>query len=230
MAKRPVFSAYRDRVGVQEKLVDFKWHSGFAVSQKQKSIQSLHVEARVYGYEDLLEISSKSENELGVALSAFNLLITTQKYKRSFSVESAFQGSKVFERGGPYTDLFCVDSLSAKRDIRIKESGNLIKFKFFGTEFPNEPRTFFYDWLYIKALVQNTDLCAQIREFDGFTDIEFNPEKSINCQAHSVALYLSLKYNGVLERALSSPSEFLTLTKNHYANQTRNVAVQNHMF
>ncbi|HAS6761831.1 TPA: hypothetical protein GRI81_02780 [Vibrio parahaemolyticus] len=230
MAKRPVFSAYKDEVGVQEKLVEFKWYSGFAVSQKQKSIQSLHAEARVYGFEDLLEISSKSENELGVALSAFNLLITTKKHKRSFSVESAFQGSKVFERGGPYTDLFCVDSLSAKRDIRIKESGNLIKFQFFGTEFPNEPRTFFYDWLYINALVQNADLCTQIREFDGFTDIEFNPEKSINCQAHSIALYLSLKHNGVLERALSSPKEFLTLTKNHYENQTRNVTVQKHMF
>ncbi|TOQ17962.1 DarT1-associated NADAR antitoxin family protein, partial [Vibrio parahaemolyticus] len=82
----------------------------------QKSIQSLHQEAKVYGYNDLLEISSKSEVELGVSLSAFNLKITTKKHQRSFSVESAFQGSKVFERGGPYTDLFLADSLSAKRD------------------------------------------------------------------------------------------------------------------
>ncbi|MCG9237513.1 hypothetical protein L1D30_04655 [Vibrio harveyi] len=230
MAKRPVFAPYRDKVGVEEKLIDFKWYSGFAVSQKQKSIQSLHKEAQVFGYHDLLEISSKSEDELGVSMSAFNLTITTKKHNRSFSVESAFQGSKVFERGGPYTDLFMVDSLTAKRDIRIKESGNLISFKFFNLSFPNEPRTFFYDWLYINALVQNTDICNSIRDYDGFTDIEFNPEKSINCQAHAVALYRSLVHNGVLQQALSSPSEFLALTSEHYERQKRNVTIQKHMF
>ncbi|ELX4199286.1 hypothetical protein ACOIWI_003404 [Vibrio vulnificus] len=230
MAKRPVFAPYRDKVGVEEKLIDFKWYSGFAVSQKQKSIQSLHKEAQVFGYHDLLEISSKSEDELGVSMSAFNLTITTKKHNRSFSVESAFQGSKVFEKGGPYTDLFMVDSLTAKRDIRIKESGNLISFKFFNQSFPNEPRTFFYDWLYINALVQNTDICNSIRDYDGFTDIEFNPEKSINCQAHAVALYRSLVHNGVLQQALSSPSEFLALTSEHYERQKRNVTIQKHMF
>ncbi|ELB2883200.1 hypothetical protein QNE71_001835 [Vibrio alginolyticus] len=230
MAKRPVFSACKDQVGVKERLIDFKWFSGFAVSQKQKSIESLHAEARVFGYRNLLEISSKSLSEVGVALSAFNLLITTKRFNRSFSVESAFQGSKVFERGGPYTDLFFVDSLTAKRDIRIKDSGNLVKFYFFGSEFPNKPRTFFYDWLYINALKQNRELCDQIEEFDGFTDIEFNPEKSINCQAHSVALYLSLKHNGCLEQALSSPEDFLSLTEKHYDQQSRNVTIQKHMF
>ncbi|PSV21769.1 hypothetical protein C0W44_06040 [Photobacterium leiognathi subsp. mandapamensis] len=230
MAKRPVFSPNLSKVGVEEKLIDFKWYSGFAVSQKQKSIQSLHKEAQVFGYHDLLEISSKSEDELGVSMSAFNLTITTKKYNRSFSVESAFQGSKVFERGGPYTDLFMVDSLTAKRDIRIKDSGNLTGFKFFNQNFPNEPRTFFYDWLYINALVQNVDICNSIRDYDGFTDIEFNPEKSINCQAHAVALYRSLVHNGVLQQALSSSSEFLVLTAEHYERQKRNVMIQKHMF
>ncbi|HDM8204656.1 TPA: hypothetical protein P0E29_005206 [Vibrio harveyi] len=230
MAKRPVFSPCLHKVGVEEKLIDFKWHSGFAVSQKQKSIQSLHQEAKVYGYNDLLEISSKSEVELGVSLSAFNLKITTKKHQRSFSVESAFQGSKVFERGGPYTDLFLADSLSAKRDVRIKESGNVIGFRFFSKDFPNKPRTFFYDWLYINALVQNRDLCEQLVDFDGFTDIEFNPEKSINCQAHAVALYRSFIHNGVLQEALSSPQMFLDLTKEHYDLQSRNITIQKHMF
>ncbi len=34
-----------------------------------------------------------------------------------------------------------------------------------------QPRRCFYDWLYITALHE----CA------GFTDINFNPERSINC-------------------------------------------------
>ncbi len=230
MAKRPVFSPRKDRVGVEEKLIDFKWHSGFAVSQKQKSIQSLHEEAKVFGYINLLEISSKSESSLGVGLSAFNLKITTKKHNRTFSVESAFQGSKVFENGGPFKDLLCADSLTAKRDIRLKESGNLINFKFFNQDFPNQPRTFFYDWLYINALIQNPDLFSLLDSYEGFSDIEFNPEKSINCQAHSVALYLSLKLNDVLNVALESPESFLSLTHEHYQSQSRNVSIQKKMF
>lgn len=230
MAKRPIFSPCHNSVGVKEELVEFKWHSGFALSQKQKSIQSFHQEAKVLGYNHLLEISTKSEQDTGVALSAFNLKITTKKYKRSFSVESAFQGSKVFDNGGPYTDLFLKNSMSAKRDIRIKSSGNIIGFKFYGKDFPSEPETFFYDWIYINALVQNEDLCALVSDFDGFTDIEFNPKKSINCQAHAVALYKSLKHSSVLTKALSSPEDFLKLTEEHYNHQSRHVVVQKKMF
>ena len=34
--------------------------------------------------------------------------------------------------------------------------------------------------------------------YDAFTDIEFNHNKSINCQAYSVALYQALKSRGGL--------------------------------
>ena len=97
MAIRPVFIPITDSdVGVTEKYVDFKWSPGMAAVQKQKSIRSLHEAAINLGVTSLLEISSKSENELGVKLSAFNLNIITKKNKQVFSVESAFQGSKIF--------------------------------------------------------------------------------------------------------------------------------------
>lgn len=230
MAKRPIFTPILDRVGVEEKLIDFQWFSGFSASQKKKSIVSMHSEATSLGYKDLLEISSKSEDSLGVALSAFNLCITTKKYQQSFSVECAFQSSKVFERGGPYSDLLKSDSLSAKKDIRLKESGNLLNFRFFNKNFPIEPRTFFYDWIYINALVQNVSLSEQICKYFAFTDIEFNPEKSINCQAHSVALYISLKNNNVLKEALESPNRFLFFTEKHYEQQLRKISVQRNIF
>lgn len=230
MAKRPVFSPKLDVVGVSERLIDFHWFSGFSVTQKKKSIESLHQAAKEYGYSDLLEISSKSEEAVGVALSAFNLLITTKKHKKTFSVECAFQSSKVFENGGPYVDLLLTDSLSAKKDTRLQCSGNLIGFNFFNKQFPIEPRTFFYDWVYINALIKNETLESQLTEYSAFTDIEFNPEKSINCQAHSVALYLSLKYNKVLSKAMKSPENFMDITKIHYENQSRNINIQQKMF
>ncbi|BCL69837.1 hypothetical protein TUMSATVNIG1_17920 [Vibrio nigripulchritudo] len=227
MATRPIFIPETDDVcGAKEKLVDFKWFSGFAKSQKQKSIVELHSTARTLGFEKVLEVSSKSEDELGICLSAFNLTITTPRNNNRFTVETAFQGSKVFAKGGPYKDLFGMDSLAAKKDIRLKESGNLIAFEFYDKKFPLEPKTFFYDWLYINALVQNKELADSVVKYDCFTDIEFNPQKSINCQAHAVALYVSLHKHNQLETALSSPSDFLSILSNHYNKQKRNVGAQ----
>ncbi|MGI2152236.1 DarT1-associated NADAR antitoxin family protein [Shewanella oncorhynchi] len=230
MAIRPIFIPIFERVGVLEKPVEFKWHAGMAPSQKKKSIIELHLRAADLGVSHILEISSKSEVSLGINLSAFNLTITTQKYARSLTVETAFQGSKVFEKGGPFRDLFGLDSYLAKKDIRLKESGNLKKFKFFSFTFPLIPRTYFYDWLYINALMQHENLRDELSEYKAFSDIEFNPKKSINCQAHAVALYLSLKGNNLLKQALESPDAFLDVCREHYENQSRNVGVQASIF
>jgi hypothetical protein len=227
MAIRPIFVPRTDgNIGVLEKAIDFKWHPGMAKSQKQKSVAELHSSAKLLGLNNILEISSKSMDELGILLSAFNLSFVTKKHNQKITVESAFQGSKVFKRGGPYKDLYLADSRTSKKDIRIKDSGQLIGFNFFNTEFPLIPRTYFYDWLYIKALVSNQDLVERLCNFDGFSDIEFNPKKSINCQAHAAALYISLYKSNALTEALSSPDMFLRVTRKHYDNQTRVIQVQ----
>ena len=191
MARRPVFVPKKDKIGVEILEVDFVWSSGYAVVQKQKSIDSLHSNLSKFGPRNPLEISSKSREDLGVKLSAFNLSTTTQIKQRPFSVEVAFQSSKIFEGGGPYLDLLEVDSRSAKKDQRIRNSGRLTGFVFLGRQFPITPPTFFYDWLYINTLLKNEELLPQVVKRDSFTDIEFNPEKSINCQAYSVALLVS---------------------------------------
>ena len=226
MASRPIFLAREDSVGAVERLVEFDWHPGMAITQKQKSIRSLHQAASAIGVSPLLEISSKSEIEAGVKLSAFNLLIRTKTTRRSFTLETAFQGSKVFERGGPFRDLLGLDSRAAKKDIRLTESGNLIGFEFFGRHFPLTPRTFFYDWLYVNALVQNIELAREATIYKGFTDIEFNPSKSLNCQARSAAIFVSLIANNCLDLALESPESFLNVTKNYYNNRATGDYVQ----
>src|SRR5688500_14858367 len=107
MAKRPIFVPLHDgKRYVLERYVDFEWHAGIAKSQKQKSIRALHeVALRDYGVQNPLEVSSQSEDPLGVALSSFNLQFQTKR-GRTLTVEAAFQGSKVFEFGGPYVDIF----------------------------------------------------------------------------------------------------------------------------
>jgi hypothetical protein len=209
MAKRPVYIPTSNGPSMVEVLqVDFTWHPGMSKTQKQRSIRSLHEAANKRGVNKILEISSKSEEELGVRLSAFNLRIKRQDGSRP-SVESLFQGSKVFSEGGPFTDMYLMDSRDAKKDERLKLCGKLVAFRYDSRDWPLFPRTAFYDWLYISALQQNSNLSMQLMEYDGFTDIEFNPEKSLNCQAASAALYKSLVNRRLIEAALSSPEEFI---------------------
>lgn len=222
MAVRPVFlpKASGDFLVLAEK-TSFTWFAGMAVSQKQKSIESLHQAAKhQFGVSRLLEISSKSKDELGVALSAFNLMITTKKRARVFSVECAFQSSKVFANDVQYLDLLDVTSREAKKDLRIKESGGIKKFRFYGEEWPINPVTAFYDWLYVNALNNEPDYHSALDLYDAFTDIEFNPDKSINCQAYSVALFCSLRRRGLLDFATQSKDNFLSLYRDYRISNT----------
>jgi len=222
MAQRPVFiPEHSGYPFVKTVDIEFKWSPGMAKSQAQKSIRSLHEAAAKVGLPRLLEISSKAEDSLGATLSAFNLNITSNNKK--MSVECAFQGSKVFEYGGPYIDLYRASSLDAKRDDRIRTSGNIIAFDFMGLQFPTVPITLFYDWLYITALHQNRKLSEQILEYDGFTDIAFNPQKSWNCQARSAALYLALHATGKLEQVVADSACYLSLATEKQKSHTGGV-------
>ena len=195
MANRPFFipNDNKDEL-VKTELVDFKWFSGFAKVQKQKSISSFHENiSKQFKYNKILEISTKSKDKLGVKLSAFNLKINFKD--KEYFLESLFQGSKVFSNEGPYEDIYKKESIDAKKDERIKRS-DLKEFSFFGEKFTLEFD--FYSWLYFLALKQNKKLTGEILHYQAFTDIEFNPEKSLNCQAYSAALYLSMIKNKIL--------------------------------
>lgn len=213
MAVRPVFTSTSEgpafvRVDHQE----FAWHAGMAKSRKQMSIRSLHEAInRTHPTARILEVSSSAEIPLGESLSAFNLSFSTRNQAREIAVECAFQGAKVFEQGGPYTDLMSARPIDAKRDPRLKNSGRLLGFRFSGQDWGLEPLTAFYDWVYINALHRRKDLAEAVMSYDTFTDIAFNPEKSVNCQAGAVALYVSLTRRDMLEQALASRREYLSI-------------------
>lgn len=229
MAERPIFIPEAEGPAlVRTKYVEFQWFPGMAASQKQKSVDSLHASAlKLTGISKVLEVSSKSREDLGVALSAFNLSFTTLKHNRTFSVECAYQGSKMFEDGGPYIDMFGMTSREAKKDERLRSSGRLTGFRFFGTDWGLDPQTAFYDWLYINALKKQASVIEQLLSYSAFTDIEFNPERSINCQAYSVALFISLHQRCLLEEAMSSKDAFLrTVGKAAISNARQDETVQ----
>ncbi|MGI2035136.1 DarT1-associated NADAR antitoxin family protein [Rhizobium panacihumi] len=212
MAERPIFVPTTEADGYVKRVdLEIPWAGGFAEVQKKKNIRSLHDAAKREGYFPLLEVSSKSDEIAGRHLSAFHLRVSLGE--RDMPLENAFQGSKVFEQGGPYNDLFEVDPREAKRDPRLRSSGALKGFAFDGFMFPLKPTTVFYDWLYLNAIFPHRQWLKNRVDgetrYDGFSDIEFNPSKSINCQAKSCALFVSLMRENKLDTYLETPSKFI---------------------
>ena len=183
MAKRPAFFVNHGKV-ISE-MYSFEWYSGFAVSQKQKSIKSLHNAIRKADVNAKpLEISTKSLENIGIKLSAFNLQID------NYTLENIFQSAKVFENGGPYLDLLDLSPKEAKRDERLHNSGSLKAFRYQNEDFPLIPKTVFQDFIYITAIKKSltAEEINTILQYNYFTDIEFNPVKSINTQAKAAAI------------------------------------------
>lgn len=210
MTMRPIFEVTEDERLVVRREVQFKWSGGFALVQSRKNISGLHGNyLAAYPDKKVLEISTKGADELGVKLSAFNLMI-----REGVSLESAYQGSKVFQNGGPFIDLIGKPSLHAKSDGRLKKSGALVGFSFDGKEFPIIPPTYFYNWLYVTTLAANKDLADELlaRKFDAFTDIAFNPNKGkVNCQAEAAAIFVSLSRQNLLSDAIADEKNFLRI-------------------
>lgn len=208
MATRPYFLSVMSNGFYEERSAEFEFFTGFATSQKQKSIASLH-DAILQNNPKakILEVSRKSEHILGTKLSAFNLTLRMSD-GNAYPVENIFQSSKVFENGGPYRDILNKTPLEAKRDERLKSSGQLVCFDFSGFKWDLLPRSYFYDYVYINAIARNKELRDELMEFDTFTDIEFNPKVSFNCQARSVAIYVSLRKQNKVREYLMNRDKF----------------------
>ncbi len=209
MARRPVFMSKEVFPYYEQVEIEFDYYQGFDVSQKQKSIKSLHANFVNLYTREVLEISTKSTEALGVALSAFNLSMEMEGFRRP--IEVIFQGSKCFENGGPYTDLYGASPKEAKKDLRIRTSGALLGFEFKNEKFGNEPRDFFYNWIYIQALYKNEMCRNNIMQYGAFTDIEFNPQKSINCQAKAAAIAVGLMKADLIEKCMIDKNSFLEI-------------------
>ena len=208
---------------VKTDMVRFERHVGFASRQKKKSIHDLHqVIRKKYGFSNVLELSSKSGNKLSFPLSPLSLKITNEQDGQQYSVENAFQSSMIFENGGPYSDLLTVQPRQAKKDERLITSGELISYDYFGIEWSVEPLTAFYDWLYVNALKQNPQLHEEVMQYQAFTDITFNPKKSIHCAAYALAMFVALNKRELLDN-VEDPTVFFNLYQDFKVSNTEHL-------
>ncbi|SUD90798.1 DarT1-associated NADAR antitoxin family protein [Psychrobacter phenylpyruvicus] len=223
MESKPVFMP---RVGsdnlVKTDMVRIERHVGFATRQKKKTLNDLHrVIKKKYGFKNVLELSTKSGNKLSFPLSPYSLQITNDNGQKS-SVENAFQASKVFENGGPYLDLLTEKPRQARKDDSLISSGELTGYDYFGMEWGVEPLTTFYDWLYINALKQHPELHEEVVQYQAFTDISFNPKKSIHCAAYSLAMFVALYKRELLDK-VEDPGEFYDLVTSFELSNTEHL-------
>lgn len=213
MATRPIFvplQGRRSHDGANNRgplyetvPIELKWHGGFAASQKQKNIVALHQAAQERGIHPVLEISTKSTQEVGRRLSAFNLKVEANGNMKS--LESVYQSSKVFSISGQHEFLMDLNPFETKRQIRSLGEGIIIGFRFEGTDFASEPKNAFYDWLYLRAIAPHEDWIRKNLKYAAYSDIEFTPSKSLNCQARAVAEFHALSMRGL---ALECAADF----------------------
>ena len=212
MARRPIFMPkYDNGKIVEERELNFSWSPGFAEVQKKRNIEALHAAAKMAGIQKVLEISSKSPDRIGRRLSAFSLKLAMDG--KEYPLESVYQGSKVFEGGGPFPDVYHYTPREAKKFIRDKKIGNLIGFEMNGERYPLSPKNAFYDWIYIRALKDHADWISRNVHYDAFTDIEFNPEKQVNCQARAFAEYMALLKKSKLSGIVDNFNEFASMIR-----------------
>ena len=137
MAERLCFLVNSNN-NIEEIYVNFDYVKGMAFSQRVKCANSL---AKVINdrWPTLrhLEVSTKSNNIIGKQLSAFNLTMG------DYSVESIFQSSKVFEGNNQFQFLIDQKPQEAKKFVRDAHTGNLIKFRYKGIDYPIQPKALF---------------------------------------------------------------------------------------
>lgn len=89
----------------------------------------------------------------------------------------------------------------AKRDERLHSFGNVTGFYYEGKTYSAKFYDSFYNWLYINALIENSELSYPLFNYDGFTDIAYNPKTGTSCQARSAAIFVSLSKMGLIDVA-----------------------------
>lgn len=209
MVARILYVPTRGEAGklVEEITVEFPWQGWQTPEQKRANVETLHAGAKALGVTPVLEISTKSPQSLGQRLSPFNLRcgVTVNGRMLETSFESLWNGSKVFEKGGPFPELF---ELAPWESLKDPRNSRRVNGKILGVHLEEKkyPHLAGYDFLYISAAhpVLTEKDWQTLFNFGGFTEVTLNPDHADTCQAGSVALMVELKRRGLLERVLES--------------------------
>lgn len=230
MAHRPIFIATNRTPYVGTQLLEFTWVMGMAKSQACKRVLSLHQSAKAHQFNQILEISTASNTELGRSLSAFNLPVTINfgttddPDLQTYSVETIYQSSKVGRWNsktiGPHPEWLGLTSKEVKSKIKEIQMESIMLYRYGSNAWPPTPTESFFTWLYINGLMQQNGLIEKLANYDGFTDIYFNPQKTNNCQARAAAQAVAMYKMDQLDSIMTTRVTYLKFAKENPSGQT----------
>lgn len=193
---------------IKRGLVTFKWESGTSLAQRKRSCLNMLKVINWHTGLNPMDISSASPVEFYSNLSAFKLMFDTR------NVEQIYQGSKIFKGYGQASELYTKVGRDAKQTAKYLHSQyELVGFNWDGVDYPLEPTTVFYDYLYIQALLRNFGDKLNLDDYDVFADVQLG-QGSNACQARAVCEYKLLKQTNLFD-VLDTFESFLEWHKNH---------------
>ena len=167
---------------------------------RKNRVQSLHERfGHIYPDKKVLEVSGTSKDELGRKIRSEILEKKISSLDITVPVSNVYRGSCVFEKGGPYPELYELSPQRAKSDRRLKEKGSLLYYYHEEAEYPKRPRAAFYSWIYINALLENRELAEQVIKYDAFSDINCSPGKKPFGAARGAAIFTALSRMKLLD-------------------------------
>lgn len=210
MAVRKIYLSLPEYPYAKEVSVTFPWSNGSKHQNIQAVLDTFH---DVYPDVPALEVSLASSQPEGVHAAAMKLPFHLAASGQDVPVGIVYEAAKVFENGGPYTELLQCSRQKVQKDARLQQSGKCIGYRLEDTEYPTEPHPYaFFNWLYGCALRQNPEKAEDILKFGAFSDLELgSTKKDRNSPARAAAVYAGLAAAGKLD-CLDSYEAFVAET------------------
>ncbi len=211
MAQKSVYITKEKYPYFEEIGVNCTWFGGFSQAQKLRCIISVHENFKAaYPEYRICKISGASPIQTGRELSAMSLKKYVPSKNNYYCLESVFQTSRIYtnpqtgETAGPFREFLSLDGKTCKKKVKELSNGwHSCKYDFEGIicPIPNFHISLFYDWIYMNALLEDAN--KSVREkllesgYNAFTDLATS---SLNSQARSCAIFISIAKQGFLER------------------------------
>lgn len=162
-----------------------------------------------------LDVSHRTDYDQGRVLNENNLKLTIGK--RSVSVRNMIKNCTIYQGNKHYDDFVEtveVDGVKKKRRTKLTRP---IRYEYQDVIFALDQEQALVDALVFDALKSHPDLVKMLKEvgYNVFSDRQYSPERSSFCVADSLALYVALSKEGVLDDYYQNSELYKTARSYH---------------
>lgn len=161
-----------------------------------------------------LDVSTKGLDPLGNALSAFSLR------SNNTLLETHYQSLKITKCDNKSHPEWCdIETYKHTKTVyKVKRQPKLrtgiLGFDLEGKKYPLTESVHIYNYIYVKALLNNKKLIDEAKNYTFFYDSAFNYTRCYATQARAITLAILLDKLNILEKACVNYETFKNVTKN----------------